>query len=81
MYLTVTTEKINRQKDRQNQQEMDGIKTQTGLLVQATKSLNAIMMEVSGKVNEKVQLMEGTKEVLEGIEKVIELSKSQGIVF
>lgn len=78
LYLTVTTEKINRQKDRQNQQEMDNIKTQTGLLVQATKSLNSIMVEVSGKVNEKVQLMEGTKDVLEGINKVIDLSKSQG---
>jgi hypothetical protein len=78
LYLTVTTEKLNRQKDRQNQQEMDSIKTQTGLLVQATKSLNSIMVEVSGKVNEKVTLMEGTKDVLEGINKVIELSKSQG---
>lgn len=77
LYLTVTTEKLNRQKDRQNQQEMDNIKTQTGLLVQATKSLNSIMVEVSGKVNEKVQLMEGTKDVLDGISKVIELSKSQ----
>nr|MCU0341249.1 hypothetical protein [Spirosomataceae bacterium] len=48
LYLTVTTEKLNRQKDRQNQQEMDNIKTQTGLLVQATKSLNSIMVEVSG---------------------------------
>lgn len=78
LFLTVTTEKMNRQKERLNQQEMDHIKTQTGLLVQATKSLNGIMMEVSGKVNEKVQLMEGTKDVLEGIDKVIELSKIQG---
>ncbi|MFN8349673.1 MAG: hypothetical protein U0X91_32030 [Spirosomataceae bacterium] len=78
LFLTVTTEKMNRQKERLNQQEMDHIKTQTGLLVQATKSLNGIMMEVSGKVNEKVQLMEGTKSVLEGIDKVIELSKAQG---
>lgn len=78
LFLTVTTEKMNRQKERLNQQEMDNIKTQTGLLVQATKSLNGIMMEVSGKVNEKVQLMEGTKDVLEGIDKVIDLSKVQG---
>ena len=78
LFLTVTTEKMNRQKERLNQQEMDNIKTQTGLLVQATKSLNGIMMEVSGKVNEKVQLMEGTKDVLEGIDKVIDLSKIQG---
>ncbi|MFN4145114.1 MAG: hypothetical protein ACK4GN_04760 [Runella sp.] len=78
LYLTVTTEKLNRQKDRQNQQEMENIKTQTGLLVQATKSLNSIMVEVSGKVNEKVQLMEGTKDVLDGINKVLDLSKAQG---
>jgi uncharacterized membrane-anchored protein YhcB (DUF1043 family) len=78
LYLTVTTEKLNRQKERTNQQEMDHLKTQTGLLVQATKSLNSIMVEVSGKVNEKVQLMEGTKDVLEGIDKVIDLSKAQG---
>jgi hypothetical protein len=78
LYLTVTTEKLNRQKERTNQQEMDHLKTQTGLLVQATKSLNSIMVEVSGKVNEKVQLMEGTKDVLSGIDKVIDLSKSQG---
>ena len=78
LFLTVTTEKMNRMKERLNQQEMDQIKTQTGLLVQATKSLNGIMMEVSGKVNEKVQMIEGTKEVLEGINKVIDLSKTQG---
>lgn len=78
LYLTVTTEKLNRQKERTNQQEMDHLKTQTSLLVQATKSLNSIMVEVSGKVNEKVQLMEGTKDVLEGIDKVVELSKAQG---
>lgn len=78
LYLTVTTEKLNRQKERTNQQEMDHLKTQTSLLVQATKSLNSIMVEVSGKVNEKVQLMEGTKDVLEGIDKVVELSKVQG---
>lgn len=78
LFLTVTTEKMNRLKERLNQQEMDQIKTQTGLLVQATKSLNGIMMEVSGKVNEKVQMIEGTKEVLGGINKVIDLSKTQG---
>jgi len=78
LFLTVTTEKMNRLKERLNQQEMDQIKTQTGLLVQATKSLNGIMMEVSGKVNEKVQMIEGTKEVLEGINRVIDLSKTQG---
>jgi hypothetical protein len=78
LFLTVTTEKMNRLKERLNQQEMDQIKTQTGLLVQATKSLNGIMMEVSGKVNEKVQMIEGTKEVLSGIDKVIDLSKAQG---
>ena len=78
LYLTVTTEKLNRLKDRVNQQEMERIKVQTGLLVQATKSLNSVMMEVSGKVNEKVQLMEGTRDVLSGIDKVIELSKTQG---
>ena len=78
LYLTVSTEKINRQKERLNQQEMDRIKTQTGLLVQATQSLNTLMIDVSGKVNEKVQLMEGTGEVLEGISKVIDSVKSQG---
>ncbi|MDP1861542.1 MAG: hypothetical protein Q8K82_22955 [Gemmatimonadaceae bacterium] len=78
LYITVSTEKINRQKDRANQQEMDRIKTQTGLLVQATDSLNTLMIDVSGKVNEKVQLMEGTREVLGGITRVIESAKSQG---
>ncbi len=78
LYITVTTEKLNRQKDRLNQQEMDRIKTQTGLLVQATESLNTLMIDVSGKVNEKVQLMEGTGEVLTGITKVIESVRSQG---
>ncbi len=78
LYLTVTTEKLNRLKDRLNQQEMERIKTQTGLLVQATQSLNTIMIDVSGKVNEKVQLMEGTRETLNGISQVIESAKSQG---
>ncbi|MBC7841110.1 MAG: hypothetical protein H7099_02300 [Gemmatimonadaceae bacterium] len=78
LYITVTTEKLNRQKDRLNQQEMDRIKTQTSLLVQATESLNTLMIDVSGKVNEKVQLMEGTGEVLGGITKVIESVRSQG---
>jgi ribosomal protein L30E len=78
LYITVTTEKLNRQKERLNQQEMDRIKTQTGLLVQATASLNTLMIDVSGKVNEKVQLMEGTGEVLVGISKVIDSVKSQG---
>lgn len=78
LYITVTTEKLNRQKDRANQQEMDRIKTQTGLLVQATESLNTLMIDVSGKVNEKVQLMEGTREVLKGITRVIDSAKSQG---
>ncbi len=78
LYITVTTEKLNRQKDRLNQQEMDRIKTQTSLLVQATESLNTLMIDVSGKVNEKVQLMEGTAEVLTGITKVIESVRSQG---
>jgi ribosomal protein L30E len=78
LYITVTTEKLNRQKDRLNQQEMDRIKTQTGLLVQATESLNTLMIDVSGKVNEKVQLMEGTGEVLSGITKVIESVRAQG---
>ncbi len=78
LYITVTTEKLNRQKDRLNQQEMDRIKTQTSLLVQATESLNTLMIDVSGKVNEKVQLMEGTGEVLSGITKVIESVRSQG---
>ena len=78
LYITVTTEKLNRQKDRLNQQEMDRIKTQTSLLVQATESLNTLMIDVSGKVNEKVQLMEGTGEVLDGITKVIESVRSQG---
>jgi ribosomal protein L30E len=78
LYITVTTEKLNRQKERLNQQEMDRIKTQTSLLVQATESLNTLMIDVSGKVNEKVQLMEGTGEVLVGITKVIESVRSQG---
>ncbi len=78
LYLTVTTEKLNRLKDRLNQQEMERIKTQTGLLVQATQSLNTLMIDVSGKVNEKVQLMEGTRETLNGIAQVIESAKSQG---
>jgi hypothetical protein len=37
------------------------------------------MIDVSGKVNEKVQLMEGTREPLNGISQVIESAKSQGI--
>lgn len=78
LYITVTTEKLNRQKDRANQQEMDRIKSQTGLLVQATESLNTLLIDVSGKVNEKVQLMEGTREVLSGITRVIDSAKSQG---
>ncbi len=78
LYVAVSTEKINRQKERTNQQDMERIKTQTSLLVQATQSLNTLMMDVSGKVNEKVQLMEGTTELLEGISKVIESSKNQG---
>jgi ribosomal protein L30E len=78
LYITVTTEKLNRQKDRANQVEMDRIKDQTGLLVQATESLNTLMIDVSGKVNEKVQLMEGTGEVLAGITRVIESARSQG---
>lgn len=78
LYLTVTTEKLNRLKDRLNQQEIERIKTQTGLLVQATQSLNTLMIDVSGKVNEKVQLMEGTRETLNGISQVIESAKSQG---
>jgi hypothetical protein len=78
LYITVATEKINRQKDRANQQEMDRIKTQTSLLVQATDSLNTLLIDVSGKVNEKVTLMEGTREVLGGITQVIDLAKAQG---
>ena len=78
LYITVTTEKLNRQKDRLTHEEMDRIKTQTSLLVHATESLNALMIDVSGKVNEKVQLMEGTAEVLDGITKVIESVHSQG---
>jgi hypothetical protein len=78
LYITVTTEKLNRQKDRLNQAEMDRIRTQTSLLVQATESLNTLMIDVSGKVNEKVQLMEGTGEVLAGIVKVIDSVRSQG---
>ena len=78
LYITVTTEKLNRQKDRLNQQEMDRIKSQTSLLVQATDSLNTLLVDVSGKVNEKVQLMEGTREVLGGISRVIDSAKSQG---
>ena len=78
LYITVATEKINRQKERANQQEMDRIKTQTGLLVQATESLNTLLVDVSGKVNEKVTLMEGTREVLAGIGQVIDLAKAQG---
>lgn len=78
LYVAVSTEKINRQKERMNQQDMERIKTQTSLLVQATQSLNTLMIDVSGKVNEKVQLMEGTTELLDGISKVIESSKNQG---
>lgn len=78
LYLTVTTEKLNRLKDRLNQQEMERIKTQTSLLVQATQSLNTLMIDVSGKVNEKVRLMEGTRETLDGISQVIESAKLQG---
>lgn len=78
LYVAVSTEKINRQKERTNQQDMERIKTQTSLLVQATQSLNTLMIDVSGKVNEKVQLMEGTTELLDGISKVIESSKNQG---
>jgi hypothetical protein len=78
LYVTVTTEKANRLKERLNQQEMDHIKTQTNLLVQATQSLNTLMIDVSGKVNEKVLLMEGSDEVLKGIGRVVESAQSQG---
>ncbi|QIP15301.1 hypothetical protein G8759_23065 [Spirosoma aureum] len=78
LFVTVSTEKANRQKEKVNQQEMDHIKTQTNLLVQATQSLNTLMIDVSGKVNEKVLLMEGADEVLDGIGKVIESAQSQG---
>ncbi|WP_128546019.1 hypothetical protein [Larkinella soli] len=78
LYVTVTTEKANRQKERANQQEMEHLKTQTHLLVQATQSLNTLMIDVSGKVNEKVLLMEGPDEVLAGIGRVIESAQSQG---
>lgn len=78
LYVTVTTEKANRLKEKLNQQEMDHIKTQTNLLVQATQSLNTLMIDVSGKVNEKVLLMEGPGDVLNGIAKVVESAQSQG---
>jgi phage regulator Rha-like protein len=78
LYLTVTSEKGNRQKERLNQQEMEHLRAQTDLLVQATSSINSLVMDVSGKVNEKVQLMEGTGEVLKGIAQVVESAKSQG---
>jgi len=78
LYITVTTEKLNRQKDRANQQEMIRIKSQTELLVQATDSLNTLLVDVSGKVNEKVHLMEGTREVLAGISQVIDSARAQG---
>jgi uncharacterized protein YoxC len=78
LYLTILNEKMSRIKERTNQQDMDRLKTQTDLLVQATSSLNNLMIDVSGKVNEKVQLIEGTKDVLNGIGRVIDSSKSQG---
>jgi len=78
LFVTVSTEKANRQKEKLNQQEMDHIKTQTHLLVQATQSLNTLMVDVSGKVNEKVQLMDGADELLTGIGKVIDSAQSQG---
>ncbi|WP_461093475.1 hypothetical protein [Spirosoma gilvum] len=78
LFVTVSTEKANRQKEKLNQQEMEHIKTQTNLLVQATQSLNTLMVDVSGKVNEKVQLMEGADELLAGIGKVVESAQSQG---
>ncbi|MBC7891099.1 MAG: hypothetical protein H7Y12_02700 [Sphingobacteriaceae bacterium] len=78
LYLTVITEKGNRQKDKVAQQEMEHLKTQTHLLVQATQSLNTLMIDVSGKVNEKVLLMEGPDEVLGGISKVVDSAQSQG---
>ncbi|GAB3954684.1 hypothetical protein GCM10028805_40580 [Spirosoma harenae] len=78
LFVTVSTEKANRQKEKLNQQEMEHIKTQTNLLVQATQSLNTLMVDVSGKVNEKVQLMEGADELLEGIGKVVESAQTQG---
>ena len=78
LFITVTTEKLNRSKERHNQQEMDRIKTQTSLLVQATESLNTLMIDVSGKVNEKVHMMEGTRDVLSGITKVIESVRTHG---
>ena len=78
LFVTVSTEKANRQKEKINQQEMEHIKTQTNLLVQATQSLNTLMIDVSGKVNEKVLLMEGADELLNGISKVVESAQSQG---
>ncbi len=78
LLITVTTEKLNWSKERHNQQEMDRIRTQTSLLVQATESLNTLMIDVSGKVNEKVHMMEGTREVLSGITRVIESVGAQG---
>ncbi|GAB2772429.1 hypothetical protein GCM10027275_14140 [Rhabdobacter roseus] len=78
LFVAITTEKINRQKERLNLQNMESIKVQTSLLVEATQSLNTLMVDVSGKVNEKVLLMEGAGEVLEGVTKVIESAKSQG---
>ncbi|WP_375448092.1 hypothetical protein [uncultured Fibrella sp.] len=78
LFVTVSTEKANRQKEKINQQEMEHIKTQTNLLVQATQSLNTLMMDVSGKVNEKVLLIDGADELLKGIGKVIDSAQSQG---
>jgi uncharacterized protein YoxC len=78
LYLTVTSEKASRQKERLNQQEMEHLRTQTDLLVQATSSINSLVMDVSGKVNEKVQLMEGTGDVLSGIAQVVESARAQG---
>lgn len=78
LFVTVSTEKANRQKERANQQEMEHLKTQTNLLVQATQSLNTLVLDVSGKVNEKVLLMDGPDELLKGIGRVVESAKSQG---
>ena len=78
LYVTGTTEKQNRQKDRLTHEAMDRIKTQASLLVHATESVNALMFDVSGKVNEKVHMMEGTRDVLNGITKVIDSVRTQG---
>ena len=43
----------------------------------SSNSLNTLMIDVSGTVNEKVQLTEGTGELLTGITKVIESVRSQ----